>query len=122
MTHPGETIATAQKFVLDHDADLRRHYSEGSPLPVAKPRVAVTETMVERALLEHRRLTAEIARLQDTTRHYNDLTDEEKDSLPLRQKLERRLRPGEKLRPGETLCMKMAGLDLGGGSFAVMGA
>ena len=91
-------------------------------MPVTRRKVPVTEQMVANALLEHRRLEAEIARLQGTTRHYDALSEAEKDRLPLRQKLERRVRPGEKLKPGETLCMKLSPAKLGGGSFAVMGA
>ena len=55
-------------------------------------------------------------------RHYDSLTEDEKNRTPLRQQLERRVRLGETLRPGETLCQKMGEFDLGGGSFAVMGA
>ena len=92
---------------------------------MAPPR-PTSDIMVERALLEVQRINAELARLTasngDTTRHYDSLSEIEKDRLPLRQKLERRVRPGERLRPGETMCQKMGEFDLGGGSFAVMGA
>ena len=114
---PAVTIADAQRAVLAADPQLARCYAQATPLPMTKPKT-VTETLVERALVEHRRLEAEIARLQGTTRHYNDLADEEKNRLPLRQH-ERRLRPGEKLRSGETMCEKMGAADVGGGSFAV---
>ena len=118
------TIAAAQKLVLAADPQLARHYNQAMPLPMTAPRPAA-ETMVEQALREHQRLTAEIARLQGTTiRHYNDLSEAEKNRTPLRQQRqrERRLRPGEQLQAGETVVHKMAEEAMGGGRFAVMAA
>ena len=117
---PGQNVEVVTRQVLAGDPQLARCYSEAKPLPMTTPPSA-TETMVEQALVKAQRVQRELAQMvAGASRHYNALSEAEKDALPLRR--ERRLRPGDNLRPGETRIAKLSPPDLGGGTFAVTGA